>query len=167
MHEKERMQLHGAIESVIREMIAGSTLEFHSREIDGVTVTGKLFPYQTIGITGILQVQNEEGFQTRLVALYQKVAANWYRINFDPTSRQTISATVDIVEKVPKKGLFLTVPIGWVRQKESGLFNYFSSLADVQIENYEHPDLTETVMKLAVVHDAAQKKQHKTGKLFD
>jgi hypothetical protein len=167
MYEKEKIQLHTSTESVIREMMAGSTLEFHSRDINGVTVTGKLFPYQTIGISGIIPITDAEGNKTKLVTLYLKVIGNWYRVNFDPSSPQTIHATVDLVEKVPNKGLFLTMPIGWVKQKKNGKFDYYSSVADIQIENYEHPDLTETVMKLAVVHDSAKKKEkRKTGRLF-
>jgi hypothetical protein len=61
MYEIERLQLHEAIESVIREMMGGSTMEFHTREINGVTVTGKFFSYKTIGISGMLPIVNEEG----------------------------------------------------------------------------------------------------------
>jgi hypothetical protein len=167
MYEVEKLQLHESIESVIREMIAGSTLEFHSRQINGVTVTGKLFTYQTIGLTGTLPITREDGSKTKLVALYLKVIGNWYRVNFDPNSPESIQATIDLVEKVPEKGLFLTESIGWVKQKKNGKFNYFSSLANIQSENSEHPDLTETVMKLAVVHDATKKtERRKTGRLF-
>ena len=52
MYEIEHIQLHEAIDLIIREMIGGSTMEFRTREVNGVTVTGKLFPYQTIGISG-------------------------------------------------------------------------------------------------------------------
>ncbi len=167
MYEIERIQLHEAIESIIREMMAGSTMEFRTREVNGVTVTGKLFPYQTIGISGMLPVLNEEGVRTRLVALYLKIMTSWYRVNFNPNSPELVHATVDKVERIDQHGLFITQPIGWVRQKKTGKFIYYSELADIQTENYEHPDLTETIMKLAVVHEGAKKtEKRKTGRLF-
>ena len=167
MYEIERMQLHESIESVIREMMGGSTMEFHTREVHGVTVSGKLFSYRTIGLSGTLPIVTEEGHKTKLVALYLKIIGNWYRVNFDPASPELVQATVDKVDRIGDRGLFVTTPIGWVRQKKNGKFLYYSDVADIQTENYEHPDLTETVMKLAVVHDSAKKKEkRKTGRLF-
>ena len=164
---EEKMQLHEAIESVVRKIMAGSTVDFSSQEINGVTVTGTLFFYKTIGVSGILPVLNTKGARTKLVALYLKQIGHWYRVNFDLASPQTINATVDIVLQAPPRGLFFTAPIGWVKQKENGKFDFYSSAADSLTENYKKPDLTETVLKLAEVHESARKPEPgKTGNLI-
>lgn len=159
MYEQERMRLHKSIEFAVREMLAGSTLEFHAREINGVTVTGRAFPYKIIGISGVLPAEGLQGGKISLVGLYLKIIGGWYRVNFDPHSPELMNATVDRVEKIPDKGLFLTESIGWVKQKPNGMFDFYSNLAEKEMVNYEHPDLAETVMKLAVVHDAAMKQK--------
>lgn len=166
MYQTEQKQVRKAIESVIRDIIGGSTLEFRPRDIQGVTVSVQLFPYQMIGIGGSLPVKDSQGVKKKIAALYLKVAGAWYRVNFDMDATTHIRGTVDLVDTSAEKGLFPATPIGWVQQKSNGLYDYYSSAADIQTENYEHPDLTETVMKLAVVHEAAIKKQGQTGPLF-
>lgn len=167
MYEKEKIQLHEAIESAVRKILSGATMDFSSQQVNGVTVTGTLFAYKTIGVSGILPVITTQGVRTKLVALYLRLIGKWYRVNFDLASPQTINATVDLVKFVPPTGLFQTTPIGWVKQKDNGRFDFYSSAADKLVKNYKQPDLTETVLKLAAIHDATiTKEKRKTGRLI-
>ena len=159
MWETKTQQVHTAVEAVVREIEAGEKLGFGRSQADNILVSLEILPYRTLGVSGKIPVQDEQG-QTHILAVsYLKVIGNWYRVNYDSTFMESQKASVDLITGVSSEGLFPTEDIGWIRQKENGLYDYYSKRRDKVFENYEHPDLTETIMKLAVTHQAEVNKR--------
>jgi len=93
-----------------------------------------------------------------LETLYQEINTHWYRTTIDEDWQDTKCARVDLCRFFDERQVVLTAPIGWIRLTESGTFNYYNSLADIETNNYEHPDIAETVLKLSLIHEAALEK---------
>lgn len=123
----------------------------HSWRIPGVVASATL-PVDAAGAFA--------GKETSILIIYQRVNGIWYCTTM---GRQFVEASRADVERCHWSDdgqPLLYETIGWIRySKENGMFSYFSNLAQKELINYEHFDVVETVLKLAIMHEAELEKR--------
>lgn len=141
-----RMKTHAAV--MIQAMAADPMRMPAPQAFEGGQIVPQRFPGF---ITGMIAAADKP---QQLTVWFHQIMGDWYctLLDEDWLAKQAVVEQMQVSEDQT----ITWQPIGWIRLKPDGKFNYYSNLMGSEMENYEHPDLTETVMKLAVVHQMAQ-----------